>query len=109
MELEGTVALVTGGGTGIGRAASLLLAREGAAVAVNYSRSEAEAEQTAAEIRAAGGQAMAVQADVADDAAVEAMVRHIMGEWGRLDVLVLDDRDGGPADHSRGAGRAEDP
>jgi len=88
MQLKGTVALVTGGGTGIGRAASLLLAREGAAVAVNYSRSEAEAEQTAAEIRAAGGQAMAVQADVADDAAVEAMVRRVVGEWGRLDVLV---------------------
>jgi 3-oxoacyl-[acyl-carrier protein] reductase len=88
MELEGTVAIVTGGGTGIGRAASLLLGREGAAVAVNYSRSEAEAEETAAAIRASGARAMAVQANVADDAAVEAMVRRVVGEWGRLDVLV---------------------
>src|SRR6266699_1254899 len=88
MELQGTVALVTGGGTGIGRAASLLLAREGAAVAVNYSRSEAEAEETAAAIHAAGGRAMAVQADVADDAAVEAMVQRVVKEWGRLDLLV---------------------
>jgi 3-oxoacyl-[acyl-carrier protein] reductase len=88
MQLYGKVALVTGGGTGIGRAASLLLAREGAAVAVNFSRSQAEAEETAAEIREAGGQAMAVQADVADDAAVEGMVRRVVQEWGRLDVLV---------------------
>src|SRR5207248_1442582 len=68
--------------------ASLLLGREGAAVAVNYSRSEAEAEETAAMIRADGSRAMAFQANVADDAAVEAMVRHVVGEWGRLDVLV---------------------
>ena len=88
MKLEGTVALVTGGGTGIGRAASLQLASEGAAVAVNYSRSEADAEATAAEIRAAGGRAMTVQADVSDEAAVEAMVRRVADEWGRLDVLV---------------------
>jgi 3-oxoacyl-[acyl-carrier protein] reductase len=88
MALEGTVALVTGGGTGIGRAASLLLGREGAAVAVNYSRSEVEAEATTAAIRAAGGRAMAVRADVADDAAVEAMLQRVVQEWGRLDVLV---------------------
>jgi 3-oxoacyl-[acyl-carrier protein] reductase len=88
MELQGAVALVTGGGTGIGRAASLLLGREGAALAINYSRSEAEAEETAAAIRADGGRALAVQADVADDAAVEAMIRRVVQEWGRLDVLV---------------------
>jgi 3-oxoacyl-[acyl-carrier protein] reductase len=88
MKLEGTVALVTGGGTGIGRAACLGLAREGAAVAVNYSRSEVEAEATASEIRAAGGRAVTVQADVSDNAAVEAMVRRVVEEWGRLDLLV---------------------
>jgi 3-oxoacyl-[acyl-carrier protein] reductase len=88
MQLDGRVALVTGGGTGIGRAASLLLAREGASVAVNYSRSEAEAEETAAEIRRAGGRAMAVQADVAAVEAVEGMVRRVVQEWGQLDVLV---------------------
>ena len=78
MDLEGKIALVTGGGTGIGRAASLLLAREGAAVTVNYSRSEAEAEATAAEIREAGGRAMAVRADVSEDADLEAMVRRVI-------------------------------
>jgi 3-oxoacyl-[acyl-carrier protein] reductase len=88
MKLEGTVALVTGGGTGIGRATGLLLAKEGAAVAVNYSRSEADAEATAAEIRAAGGRAMTSRADVSDDAAVEAMIQGVVKEWGRLDVLV---------------------
>jgi 3-oxoacyl-[acyl-carrier protein] reductase len=88
MEMQGRVALVTGGGTGIGRAASLLLAREGAYVAVNYSRSEAEAEATAAEIREAGGRAIAVQADVAQDSAVESMIERVVGRWGRLDVLV---------------------
>jgi 3-oxoacyl-[acyl-carrier protein] reductase len=88
MKLEGTAALVTGGGTGIGRAASLSLAREGAAVAVNYSRSEGDAETTAAEIRAAGGRAMTVRADVSDEAAVEAMIQRVVEEWSRLDVLV---------------------
>src|ERR1051326_6076230 len=88
MKLKGTVALVTGGGTGIGRSASLLLAREGAAVAVNYSRSEAEAEATAAEIRAAGGQAIAVKADVSSDTSVIGLIEQVMREWGRLDVLV---------------------
>jgi 3-oxoacyl-[acyl-carrier protein] reductase len=88
MELDGTVALVTGGGTGIGRAATLLLGREGAAVAVNYSRSEAEAEATVSELRAAGGRALAVQADVSDEGAVEAMVGRVVREWGRLDLLV---------------------
>jgi 3-oxoacyl-[acyl-carrier protein] reductase len=88
MKLEGTVALVTGGGTGIGRASSLRLAAEGAAVAVNYSRSEDDAEATAAEIRKAGGRAITVQADVSSDPAVEAMVERVTKEWGRLDVLV---------------------
>jgi 3-oxoacyl-[acyl-carrier protein] reductase len=88
MELDGAVALVTGGGTGIGRAASLLLGREGAAVAVNYSRSEAEAEATVGEIRAGGGRALTVRADVSDDSAVEAMVQRVVQEWGRLDVLM---------------------
>ncbi len=88
MDLKGSVALVTGGGTGIGRAASLLLARAGAAVAVNYSRSEGDAEATASEIRATGGRSIAVQADVSDNAAVETMVGRVVREWDRLDVLV---------------------
>jgi len=85
---EGQVALVTGGTRGIGRAIALRLARAGAAVAVNYSRSRESAEATAAEIRALGARALAVQADVGDRDAVHAMVETVAGEFGRIDVLV---------------------
>jgi 3-oxoacyl-[acyl-carrier protein] reductase len=82
------VALVTGGGTGIGRAVSLALAGSGAAVAVNYSRSEREAEDTAREIRGGGGKAITVQADVSRLADADAMIARVVRELGRLDVLV---------------------
>lgn len=88
MPLQDKVALVTGGGTGIGRATSLMLAREGAAVAVNYSRSQAEAEETVADIIAEGGRAIAVKADIASDEQVRTMVQGVSEEWGRLDILV---------------------
>ena len=86
--LTGKVALVTGGGTGIGRATSLALAAEGAAVAVNYSRSRGDADETAAEIASRGGRGIAVACDVSDEPAVESMVRRVVAELGRLDVLV---------------------
>ena len=85
---EGKVALVTGGGTGIGRATSLMLAAEGAAVAVNYSRSREDAERTVADVRAHGVRAVACQADVADDGAVTRMFDSVVGELGRLDFLI---------------------
>ncbi len=88
MDLEGKAAIVTGGGTGVGRATTLALARRGCSVAVNYSRSAAEAEQTAAEATALGVRAIAVQADVADDAACRRLVDTAVRELGRLDVLV---------------------
>ena len=88
MNLEGRAALVTGGGTGVGRATALDLAERGCAVAVNYSRSRAEAEETAAAVRAKGVHAVALQADVADDAACRALVAGAVRELGRLDVLV---------------------
>ena len=88
MDLKEKVAIVTGGGTGIGRATSLALARQGAVVAVTYARSQAEAEETAGEIVAAGGRALAVQADVSDEGAVRAMVERVAAELGGIDLLV---------------------
>ncbi len=88
MEVEGRAALITGGGTGVGRATALDLARRGCSVAVNYSRSADDAEQTAADARALGVRAVAVQADVADDAQCRRLVETAVSELGRLDALV---------------------
>jgi 3-oxoacyl-[acyl-carrier protein] reductase len=85
---RGRVALVTGGGTGLGRAISLKLAGEGAAVAVNYASSRAAAEETAAQIEAGDGEALAVQADVAAPEAVSRMLREVQQALGPVDVLV---------------------
>lgn len=89
MELKGRVALVTGGGTGIGRAVSLRLAKAGAkAVVINYSRSDKDARATAAEIVVLGPDAMAHKADISNDTQVRAMVAALMERYGRLDVLI---------------------
>ena len=88
MEIEGKAAVVTGGGTGVGRATALALARRGCHVLVNYSRSKDEAEQTAADISELGVRGVAVQADVADDDACRRMMETMVREFGRLDVLV---------------------
>ena len=87
-KLKGKVALVTGGGTGIGKATSLLFAREGANVAVNFSRSRSDAEDTVSEIRQLGSQAIAVCADISNDDAVRSMVGKVVRTLGRLDILV---------------------
>ena len=88
MQVEGKAAVVTGGGTGVGRATALELARRGCSVLINYSRSKNEAEETAAEIAALGVKGIAVEADVADDAACRKMIETAVREFGRLDVLV---------------------
>ena len=82
------VLLVTGGSRGIGAATALLAARQGFAVAVNYSSNARAADAVVAQIQAHGGKAMAVQADVADEAQVLAMFRSIDTALGRLGALV---------------------
>jgi len=89
MDLGGKVAIVTGGGTGIGRAVSMRLARSGAkAVLVNYSRSAKDSEATARDLQALGVEAIAHQADVADENAVKRMVAACVQRFGSLDLLV---------------------
>ena len=87
-ELEGRVALVTGGARNIGRAIALGFAQAGAAVIVNSRRSLEQAQAVAAEIEAGGGQAMAHLADVTDEEGVRAMVAAGVKRFGRLDILV---------------------
>ena len=82
------VALVTGGGTGIGRATSLMLGREGANVAVNYSKSRCDAEQTVDQLTAENAEGVALQADVSDDGEVRRLVDQVVERFGRLDILV---------------------
>jgi len=86
--LEGQVALVTGASRGIGRGIALGLAREGAAVVVNYHHRGAPAGEVVQAILEAGGQAYAVRADVTDPQAVEGMVAEALERFGRLDILV---------------------
>ena len=87
-DLNGRYALVTGGSRGIGRAICLELAARGAAVAVNYAGNAAAAEETVEACKALGVDAFALQADVADAAACEAMVKETIARFGRLDILV---------------------
>lgn len=88
MELRGQVAIITGGARGIGRATTIELANAGARVLINYQRSASAAEALAAEIVAAGGDAFAYQADVADEQAVTGMVQAVLDRWGKIDILV---------------------
>src|ERR1700692_992779 len=86
--LAGKFALVTGASRGIGRAIAIALAQEGAAVAVNYRVSTAEAERVAEELRALGVKTMLVQANVSNGAETREMVQRVVKAWGRIDVMV---------------------
>ncbi|MEE2704124.1 MAG: SDR family oxidoreductase [Myxococcota bacterium] len=88
MQVEGSAALITGGGTGVGRETTLALARLGCSVVVNYSRSREDAEKTAAEATALGARASAVQGDVSSDADCRRLVDTAVREFGSLQVLV---------------------
>ncbi len=88
MKLEGKSALVTGASRGIGREIALALAKEGANVLVNYSGSEAKANEVVQEITAMGRQAIAFQCNVADSENVKEMVKETINQFGSLDILV---------------------
>ena len=85
---EGTIALVTGGSAGIGRAVAIDLAAKGATVVINYNRSREGAEETLNVIREAGGKAAIVKADVSDPDEVDAMFAKIKKHFKKLDILV---------------------
>jgi 3-oxoacyl-[acyl-carrier protein] reductase len=88
MVLSNQVAVVTGGSRGIGRAAALELATQGARVLVNYQRSAAAAEEVVALITGAGGEAFTIAADVSDEVQAQGVVDAALARWGRLDILV---------------------
>ena len=88
LALNNKTAIVTGGGTGIGRAVSMLLAKQGAAVAIVYSRSEDDAKETVSTISKNDGQAIALQANIAHMASVGAMTEMVAKSFGGIDYLV---------------------
>lgn len=88
MGLTGKCAVVTGASRGIGRAIALQLASEGAKVVVNYSGSEQKAQEVVDEIKANGGEAIAVQANVADADSVQNLMKSALDTYGSIDILV---------------------
>jgi len=88
IDLSGKSAVVTGGSRGIGRAIALRLARQGADIAISFRGNQAAADDTVREIEALGRTALALQADVTDPAAADALVKAAIGASGKVDILV---------------------
>ncbi len=88
MRFSGKVVLVTGASRGIGRAIALAFGKDGAKVAVNYTKEKAKAEEVVKSIKASGSDAMPIKCDVSDEAQVKKMIGQIVKEFGRIDVLV---------------------
>jgi NAD(P)-dependent dehydrogenase (short-subunit alcohol dehydrogenase family) len=88
MRLKGKTALVTGASRGIGRAIALGYAREGAAVVVNFSRSLEAAQDAVREIRAGGGKAVAIRADIGNPDGLDPLIDQTLAEFGSLDIPV---------------------
>ena len=86
MQLTGKVALITGAGSGIGKAAAQLLAKEGAKVAA-LGRTEDELQKTVTQIQDAGGEAMPVKADISQPEEMQQAVQQVVNQWGRLDIV----------------------
>jgi acetoacetyl-CoA reductase/3-oxoacyl-[acyl-carrier protein] reductase len=86
--VDGKVALVTGASRGIGRAIALELAREGATVALNYQNNESKAREVAEEIAKIGGSCMLAKANLADPQEARGLIKRVVDQFGRLDVLV---------------------
>ena len=88
MNLQSAVCIVTGSAVGVGAACAIQLAKKGARVVINYSKSEEEARETQAQCIAAGGETILVQGDVAQDTACKRIVQAALDKWGRIDGLI---------------------
>jgi glucose 1-dehydrogenase len=88
VDLKGRVAVITGASLGIGRATAVAMGRAGADVVVNYRSHREQAEEVVRAVRDAGTRAIAVQADVADQAAVESLIARAVSEFGKVDIAV---------------------
>ena len=84
MKFKDKAVVITGGGTGIGRAMCLRFAREGAAVVVNYSKSKMQADEVVSQIKEAGGRAWSIQADVTSDAEARQLIAQAAEQMGRF-------------------------
>ena len=88
MQVKDWVVIITGGGTGVGAAAALMLAEGGAKIAINYSRSEREAEETAQACQKLGAETLVCQGDVSQDEDCRRIVAETVAKWGRVDGLM---------------------